>query len=326
MSTQVQTDPTKRETNPDGSFKANVSTFRNFLEKGGQFEPERGRYHLYVSYTCPYATRTLIARKLKGLEDIIPITVLSPKVGKNGFPFANADEDSPFPGAEDDPLYGSKYLRDLYLKANPDYSGRPTIPVLWDKETHTIVNNDSAEIVRIFNSAFNDAVAPEAAELDLYPSTYRAEIDELSAWMYEKLNAGVYKTGFASTQELYSQAVAEVFSALDTLEERLRGKPEASQGRKYLVGDSLTEADIKLWVTLIRFDPAYVGQFKCNIRTIRDGYPALNSWMKALYWTVPAFKESTDFEHIKTGYYWSSVSNNPHRIVPVGPLPPIEPL
>ncbi|KAF7972886.1 hypothetical protein HWV62_16680 [Athelia sp. TMB] len=300
----------------DGSFKRAASSFRNTIEKGGQFDVEKDRYHLYVSYACPWATRALIVRKLKGLDELIPVTVVSPRMGSNGWPFANVDQ---FPAADVDPLYNSEHVRDLYLKADPDYSGRFTVPVLWDKKNHTIVNNESSEIIRIFNTAFNDIIPADKAAIDLYPQAHRAAIDELNEWVYDTVNNGVYKSGFAKTQEAYDKAVVQVFKSLDRLEGILAGK-------EFLIGDKLTEADVRLWVTIIRFDPVYVGHFKCNFRTIRSGYPAINTWMKKLYWNNPAFKDSTNFEHIKTHYYWSHPQINPTRIVPSGPIPVIEDL
>ncbi|KAJ7645856.1 glutathione S-transferase [Mycena rosella] len=289
--TTALTDLSKMKPEADGSFKPVASVFRNFIEKGGQFAPEKDRYHLYVSYTCPWATRTVIVRHLKGLQDIIPLTVVSPRLGTNGWPFGNIDE---FPGAEADPLFNSSYVKDLYLRADPEYATRFTVPVLWDKKLNTIVNNESSEIIRMFNTAFNDLIPADKAALDLYPEAHRAEIDSLNEWVYST-STGVYLAGFATQQTAYEKAV-------------------------------LTEADVRLFVTIIRFDPAYVGQFKCNIRTIRDGYPAIHSWLRKLYWTVPAFKDSTFFDHIKTGYYGGQPTINPTRIIPLGPLPHIMPL
>ncbi|GLB42169.1 putative glutathione S-transferase [Lyophyllum shimeji] len=312
----AQSDITKMKTEPDGSFKRAPTSFRNSIEKGGRFEPEPDRYHLYVSLACPWATRTLIVRKLKGLEDIIPVTVVSPRMGTQGWPFANVD---PFPGAGVDPLYKSEHVKDLYFKADPNYGGRFTVPVLWDKKNHTIVNNESSEIIRMFNTAFNDMIPAEKARVDLYPEELRAQIDEVNDWIYPSINNGVYPSGFATTQEAYEKAVIELFEALDKVEKILAGKD-------YLVGDKLTEADVRLFVTIIRFDPVYVGHFKCNIRTIRDGYPTIHTWLRKLYWKNEAFKSETDFNHIKTHYYWSHPSINPTRVVPVGPIPDINPL
>ncbi|KAH8828832.1 glutathione S-transferase [Flagelloscypha sp. PMI_526] len=299
----------------DGSFKRKASTYRDFITKDGKFAPEAGRYHLYVSYACPWATRCLIMRKLKGLDDLIGVTVVSPRMGENGWPFATADE---FPAADADPLNNAQHVKDIYLSIEPDYSGRFTVPILWDKKLKTIVNNESSEIIRMFNSEFGDLVGGKP---DYYPESLRKDIDELNEWIYPSINNGVYRSGFAGTQEAYEKAVKEVFEGLDKAEKILSSK-------KYLTGDTLTEADIRLWVTIIRFDPVYVGHFKCNIRTIRGGYPAINKWMKDLYYSkdLPAFRESTNFAHIKTHYYWSHTHINPTRIVPVGPDSDIEPL
>lgn len=314
--TTDQSDITKMKTEPDGSFKRLDASFRNTIERGGRFEPERDRYHLYVSYACPWATRTLIVRKLKGLDEFIPVTVVSPRMGTHGWPFANAD---PFPGADSDPLYQSEHVKDLYLKAEQNYGGRFTVPILWDKKLQTIVNNESSEIIRMFNVAFDEFIPAEKAALDFYPKELRTEIDAVNEWIYPNINNGVYRSGFATTQAAYEKAVAELFDALDKVEKILTGKD-------FLVGDRLTEADIRLWVTIIRFDPVYVGHFKCNIRTIRDGYPAIHKWMQKLYWNNDAFESSTNFDHIKTHYYWSHAAINPTRIIPVGPIPNIRPL
>ncbi|EGO03856.1 hypothetical protein SERLA73DRAFT_130409 [Serpula lacrymans var. lacrymans S7.3] len=314
--TSHQSDIAKLKTEADGSFKRAASVFRHFIEKGGKFEAERDRYHLYVSYSCPWATRTLIVRKLKGLEDIIPVTVVSPHMGKDGWPFASVDA---YPGADVDPLYNASHVKDLYFKADPDYTGRFTVPVLWDKKNHTIVNNESSEIIRVFNTAFNDIIPADKAAIDIYPEAHRAEIDSINEWVYDTVNNGVYKSGFAQSQEAYEKAVVPLFNSLDRLEKILTGKD-------YLVGNTLTEADVRLFVTIIRFDPVYVGHFKCNIRTIRHGYPAIHSWMKKLYWNNDAFQSTTNFDHIKTHYYWSQILVNPSRVVAVGPIPNIEPL
>ncbi|KAF8155953.1 glutathione S-transferase [Crassisporium funariophilum] len=303
-------------TEPDGSFKRLDASFRNTIEKGGRFAPEQDRYHLYVSYACPWATRALIVRKLKGLDSIIPVSVVSPRMGQHGWAFAQVDA---FPAADEDPVYHSEHVKDLYQKADPGYGGRFTVPVLWDKKTHTIVNNESSEIIRIFNHAFDEFLPAEKAALDYYPKDLRSQIDEVNEWIYPSINNGVYRSGFATTQQAYSKAVVEVFDGLDKVE-KILSKSE------YLVGDRLTEADVRLWVTIIRFDPVYVGHFKCNFRTIRDGYPAMHKWMQKLYWNNPSFKDSTNFEHIKTHYYWSHPSVNPTRIVPEGPVPNVLPL
>ncbi|KAL5522578.1 hypothetical protein ACEPAG_8595 [Sanghuangporus baumii] len=299
----------------DGSFKRQVSSFRDTIEKGGKFEPEPGRYHIYAAYICPWAHRTLIVRKLKGLEDIVSATITAPRMDEDGWPFANID---PFPGAEKDTLNNADHIKDIYLKANPDYKDRYTVPVLWDKKLNTIVNNESSEIIRILNTAFNEFLPSEKANIDIYPEKLRAEIDGINEWVYDGINNGVYRSGFAGTQEAYEKAVKQVFESLDRVEKILEGKD-------YLVGDQLTEADVRLYVTIVRFDVAYHGHFKCNFRTIRSGYPNIHKWLRQLYWNNPAFNSTTNFVHIKTGYY-SMKTLNPNRIIPLGPVPPIEPL
>ncbi|KZT24086.1 hypothetical protein NEOLEDRAFT_1157009 [Neolentinus lepideus HHB14362 ss-1] len=313
--TTSQSDIRKQPIEKDGSFKRPDSQFRNWIEKSGKFAPEAGRYHLFVAYVCPWATRTLIVRKLKGLEDIIGVTVASSRLDEHGWPFAKIDK---FPDVEDDPFYGSEHIKDLYLRVDPDYTGRFTVPILWDKKLETIVNNESSEIIRMLNSAFNELLPADKAALDLYPVHLREEIDSVNDWVYHTVNNGVYKTGFSKTQAAYEASVIPLFESLDRLEKMLTGQ-------EYLIGGQLTEADVRLFVTIIRFDVAYYGVFKCNIRDIHHGYPAIHKWMKKLYWTEPAFKSTTYFDHIKGGYY-SNPSVNPTKVVPVGPLPPIEPL
>ncbi|KAJ3570564.1 hypothetical protein NP233_g4324 [Leucocoprinus birnbaumii] len=309
-------DITKQKAEQDGSFKRKDAAFRSCISRGTKFEPEAGRYHLYVSLACPWATRTLIMRKLKGLEDIISVSVVSPRMGADGWPFANVDD---FPGADVDTLNNASHVKDLYFKVQPDYDGRFTVPVLWDKKLGLIVNNESSEIIRMLNTEFNHLIPADKAALDFYPEQLRSQIDDLNAWVYPNINNGVYRAGFATTQEAYETAVKDVFEALDKVEKILEGK-------HYLIGDRLTEADIRLWVTIIRFDPVYVGHFKCNFNTIRAGYPAINLWMRKLYWNNDAFKSSTSFDHIKTHYYWSHQMINGTRIVPLGPIPHILPL
>ncbi|ORY25172.1 glutathione S-transferase [Naematelia encephala] len=317
----------------DGHFKRQNSSFRDRISVDGPFPPEKGRYHLYVSLACPWAHRALIVRKLKGLEDFISVSTVHPHMLEGGWHFvtpSNASkEPSPasahsfdtFPAATDDKLFGVSYLRELYFKAQPDYSARFTVPVVWDTKQNTIVNNESSEVIRDFNTAFNSLLPQgEKKALDLYPEELRAEIDELNDWVYNDVNNGVYKSGFATTQEAYEKAVIPLFKALDKLEKQL------SDGREFLIGGRLTEADIRLYTTIIRFDPVYVGHFKCNLGTIRHNYPYINKWLKNLYWNNPAFKDTTNFEHIKEHYHYSHAQINPTRIVPLGPQPNIEPL
>jgi len=300
----------------DGHFRRQQSSFRNFITKDSEFTPEKGRYHLYVSYACPWAHRTLILRELKGLQDIIDVSVVSPHMGEDGWPFASADQ---FPGATTDPINDSKHVKDLYFRANSQYGGRFTVPVLWDKQTGTIVNNESSEIIRIFNTAFNDLIPSDKQKLDYYPEELQPKIDELNEWVYEDINNGVYRSGFATTQEAYQQAVSKLFDGLDSIEKILDGKD-------YLVGDRLTEADIRLYTTIVRFDPVYHGHFKCNLGSIRHDYPNINRWLKNLYWNNDSFKKTTNFEHIKVHYYWSHAQINPTKIVPLGPKYDIEAL
>ncbi|KAI0165666.1 ubiquitin-activating enzyme E1 1 [Xylariaceae sp. FL1272] len=298
-----------------GEFKRQVSTFRDWIshEPGAKFPPEKGRYHLFVSYACPWAHRTLIARKLKGLEDYISFTVVHWHMGEKGtkiLPWACS------PGHE-----SYTHLRDLYFAVEPNYDGRFTVPVLFDKKANTIVNNESSEILRMLSTVFNTKLPEKYAKVDLYPEALRAQIDEAGEWTYDKINNGVYKTGFATTQEAYEKNVQALFESLDRVEEAL-----AKSGGEFFFGDMMTETDVRLFVTMIRFDPVYVQHFKCNIKDIRSGYPHIHRWMRNLYWNYPAFQETTDFLHIRNHYTKSHPQINPHAITPVGPLPNILPL
>ncbi|KAI1496660.1 glutathione S-transferase [Biscogniauxia marginata] len=303
-----------------GEFKRPDSTFRNWIsnEPGSRFPPEKGRYHLY-------ACRALIARKLKGLEDFISFSVVHWYMREKGWRFPTPeDTDAPGENVVPDPLPGHEaytHLRQIYLSVEPNYGGRFTVPVLFDKKTDTIVNNESSEILRMFGSVFDDQLPELFAKVDLYPSALRAQIDETGGWTYDAINNGVYKCGFATTQEAYDRNVLALFDALDRVEAQLR------EGKgPYFFGDTLTETDIRLFVTLIRFDPVYVQHFKCNIRDIRSGYPHTHKWLRNLYWTHPAFKDTTNFLHIKNHYTKSHTQINLHSIAPVGPLPDILPL
>ena len=293
-----------------GSFERAASAFRNWVTADGSagpsgeggFKAEAGRYHLYVSLACPWAHRAIIFRKLKGLEDLISMSVVSPRMpDETGWAFTEEM------GSTDDPVNGAEYLWEVYAKAKPDYSGRVTVPVLWDKQRDTIVNNESSEIIRMFNSAFDGLTGNT---LDFYPEPLREKIDTINARVYAEINNGVYRAGFATRQEVYEAAVAKLFSALDWVEGLLGEHP-------YLAGDTLTEADWRLLTTLFRFDAVYVGHFKCNIRRIAD-YPNLTRLLRELY-RVPGVAETVNMDHIKTHYYWSHVTINPTRIVPVGP-------
>lgn len=292
-----------------GHFQRTVTSFRSWITPDGKagpsgnagFAAERGRFHLYVSLACPWAHRTLIARKLKGLEDFISVSVVHPLMLDQGWTFDD------YPAATGDELFGKKRLYEVYLEAKSDYSGRVTVPVLWDRKTNMIVNNESAEIIRMFNTAFNELTGNRQ---DYYPEALRTEIDEINAPIYKNINNGVYRVGFATTQEAYEEAFEALFAGLDEVEKRL------SQ-RRYLAGDKLTEADIRLFTTLVRFDPVYVGHFKCNLRRMED-YPNLSNYLRELF-QIPAFGETTNFDHIKTHYYASHRQINPTGIVPLGP-------
>jgi putative glutathione S-transferase len=292
-----------------GRFRREESRFRDWVTADGGpgpdgrpgFPAEAGRYHLYVSYACPWASRTLAFRKLKKLEDVISVDVVDPHMGAEGWVFGD------FPRATPDTVNGKKRLYEVYRLAAPDYSGRVTVPVLWDKARGAIVNNESADIVRMLNTAFD---AFTDIRQDFYPPPLRDEIDRINARVYDDVNNGVYKAGFATTQEAYEEAARALFRTLDWLEECL-------SKQRWLVRDQQTEADWRLFTTLVRFDPVYYVHFKCNVRQIA-GYHNLSNYLRELYQT-PGIRETVDFAHIKTHYYWSHTSINPHRIIPIGP-------
>lgn len=293
-----------------GAFKRSETAYRNWITPDGSagpsgtggFPAESGRYHLYVSLACPWAHRTLIFRALKGLEDHISVSVVHPDMLSEGWTF-----DADYDGATGDRLYDLPFLRDIYLKADPKASGRVTVPVLWDKVEKTIVSNESAEIIRMLNSAF-DGITGNTD--DYWPEDLREAIEPVNSRIYDTLNNGVYKCGFATTQEAYDEAVAPLFDTLDWLEERL-------SKQRYLMGERITEADWRLFTTLVRFDPVYHGHFKCNRRRLVD-YPNLWAHTRELYqW--PGVAQTVNFDHIRRHYYYSQNSVNPHRIVPVGP-------
>ena len=297
------------DTTKDGHFARGETAFRNWITPDGRpgptgqdgFRAVAGRYHLYVSLACPWAHRTLIMRALKGLQALIPVSVTHWLMAENGWTFA------PGEGVVPDPLYNSNYLYELYARADETYSGRSTVPVLWDHHTQTIVNNESADIIRMFGSAFDQV---GAAPGDYYPRPLRSEIDAVNQRVYDTLNNGVYKAGFATTQTASEAAVGPLFDTLDWLEDRL------SRSR-FLCGDALTEADIRLFTTLVRFDAVYYGHFKCNIRRIVD-YRHLWAYARDIY-QMPGIAETVDFGHIKRHYYMSHRRINPSSIVPVGP-------
>lgn len=292
-----------------GRFERSKSQFRNWVTADGSagpggeggFKAEPGRYHLYVSYACPWAHRTLIFRALKKLEGVISVSVVDYLMAEEGWTFHGTT------GSTGDQLYDAKRLYEIYTRADPEYSGRVTVPVLWDKQRQTIVSNESAEIIRMLNSAFDEF---GDASLDFYPEDLRAEIDALNDFIYPNINNGVYRAGFATTQEAYEEAFHELFSALDAIEDRL-------SKQRYLTGPRLTEADWRLFTTLLRFDPVYVGHFKCNLHRIAD-YPNLSNYARELY-QVPGVAETVNLEHIKGHYYSSHKTINPTGVVPVGP-------
>jgi glutathionyl-hydroquinone reductase len=293
-----------------GHFKRAASQFRNWITPDGSagpsgkegFKAEAGRYHLYVSLACPWAHRTLIFRKLKRLEDLISVSVVDPLMLEKGWEFKVGD------GATGDPLFGAKALSDIYVKADPHYSGRVTVPVLWDKERKTIVNNESAEIIRMLNSAFNGLTGNDD---DYYPEALRPRIDEINKRVYDTVNNGVYRSGFAASQEAYEDAVFPLFETLDDLELRLAT-------RRFLFGAEQTLADWRLFTTLVRFDAVYHGHFKCNLRKISE-YPHLSGYLRDLYQT-PGVAPTVDFDDIKRHYYVTHTSINPTQVVPAGPV------
>lgn len=292
-----------------GRFVRKDSQFRNWVTTDGSagptgdggFKAEKGRYHLYLSYACPWAHRTLIMRKLKGLEDFISVSFVNPYMLENGWTFED------YPGVIGDPMHHAKYLYEVYIAADSSYSGRVTVPVLWDKQTETIVNNESSEIMRMLNSAFDEIGAKPG---NYSPEELLEEIDKINELVYDNVNNGVYKAGFATEQSVYEEEVTRLFETLDKLESHL-------EGRTYLVGDQLTEADIRLWTTLIRFDPVYFGHFKCNLRPLVD-YPNLWYFTRMIY-NLEGIAETVNMDHIQHHYYGSHPTINPNGIVPVGP-------
>jgi glutathionyl-hydroquinone reductase len=277
-----------------GKFVRQESSFRDFIGSE-KFPAEKDRYHLYISHACPWAHRAAIFRKLKGLEDIIGLTVVNAYMGEFGWELS------------EDLINGKNYMHEVYTLADPNYTGRVTVPVVWDKKQKTIVNNESSEIIRMLNSAF-DEITGNAD--DYYPEALRAEIDEINDYVYSTINNGVYKAGFATEQSVYEEEVVKLFDALDAIEKRL-------SNQRYLVGNTLAEADIRLFTTLLRFDPVYVGHFKCNIRHIAD-YPSLYNYVRDLY-QIEGIADTVKMDHIKEHYYTSHKQINPNGIVPYGP-------
>ncbi|PWV73810.1 glutathione S-transferase family protein [Halomonas sp. A11-A] len=293
-----------------GEFVRESAKLRDWVTPGGEKGPdgqpglpaEAGRYHLYVSLACPWAHRVMILRKLKGLEALIGLSHVSPLMLNEGWTYNVAE------GSSGDPVNGVTYHRELYTLTDPHYTGRVTVPALWDKQQRRIVNNESSELLRMFNDAFDELTGNR---LDFYPEDLRETIDEVNADVYDHINNGVYKSGFATEQKVYEKHVVALFEALDRMEARLAE-------HRYLAGEWFTEADIRLFTTLIRFDAVYRGHFKCNLRRIED-YPNLSNYVRELYqW--PGIRETVDFDHIKRHYYYSHGTINPTRIVPLGPL------
>ncbi|CAO2649347.1 Nn.00g067320.m01.CDS01 [Neocucurbitaria sp. VM-36] len=313
-----------RETiDPKSLLDPTPSKFRNLMPSEG-FPAERDRYVLYVNHVCPWAHRAIIARALKGLEDVVQLVEVDARDPIHGWYFSGHR------GPEMDPINGFRWLKELYLKADPNYSGRITIPLLWDKKQDTVVNNESADIIRILFEAFDPLLPPNSREANkgaaaFIPQHLRTEIDSLNSWVYDTVNNGVYKVGFATSQTAYSEHVTKLFHSLDRLEDHL----SHAEHHPYLFGKYITEADIRLYTTLVRFDVAYYTLFKCNMKMIRLDYPRLHAWLRCLYWSEGpetgggAFKRTTLFDVIKRGYSSVTAGNG---VVPAGPVPPIMPL
>jgi putative glutathione S-transferase len=292
------------EASPAGEFQRQEDAFRHWISRdgGSPFQPEPGRYHLYISLACPWASRTLIARNLLGLQEVIGVTVVDPLRDERGWAFREG------PGCSADPVNGFHFLSEAYAATDPEFRGRVTVPVLWDKQRKVIVNNSEDDICRMFNDAFRQWANPAT---DLFPTSLRKEQEQLSSFIYDKVNNGVYKAGFATRQAVYEKACREIFDALDSLEARL------SRAR-YLFGSAIVETDWRLFCTLIRFDAVYYGHFKCNLRRIVD-YPNLRGCLLDLY-QHPGIRETVNMDHIKRHYYMTHDDINPTRIVPLGPL------
>lgn len=315
-------------------------SWHGVVSSSGPFMPDLDRYHLYIGLFCPFAHRANLVRHLKGLNSIISLSVVRPypKGDENGWPgWKFPSDDNEYPNATIDHLFGSEYLHQVYFKADPEYKGRYSVPVLWDKQTGTIVNNESIDLLRNLQTAFDDILTSQGklkeASMSFYPQNLRGKIDEICDWMQRDLNSGVYKAGFAPDQDIYDKNVIPVFAALNKLEKLVK-----ANGGPFALGKELTEVDIRLFPTLIRFDTVYVQHFKCNLGTIRHDYPVLNNYMKGLYWCkndivlpdgsthrVMAFGPQTvDFKHIKENYTKSHYDINPKAITPLGPWPDVE--
>ncbi|CAI7627758.1 unnamed protein product [Penicillium glandicola] len=287
-----------------------------------EFPAEKGRYHLYIGLFCPFAHRANFIRHLKGLTDFIDVSIVKPypKGDANGWPgwrFLASDEE--YLGATVDHLFGEDYLHKLYFRADSEYKGRYSVPLLWDKKTGTAVCNESEELLRWLPTAFNELLPPTFASIDLYPIHLRTQIDAITPWIQSDINTGVYKAGFSPSQEPYDKNVVAVFGALNKLERIV-----AKNGGPFVLGKELTELDIRLYATLIRFDAGYVQYFRCNLGTIRHNYPVLNNWLKGMYWDVEAARDSTNFKHIKDNYAKSLGDAGPKGITAMGPFPDVE--
>lgn len=298
-----QIDVTQGEKNSKGEFLRKPMSFRNWISNGGPFQPESDRYHLYVSYACPWAHRALLMRALKGLQDHISVDVVSPIMLDDGWSFQKDHDDIP-----NDSLFNKKFLRDVYTTADSKFTGKVTVPVLWDKKENTIVNNESSEIIRIFNSSFNSITKNDK---DFYPEKHQSEIEIWNEKIYPNINNGVYRCGFAQSQEAYEEAFVCLFKTLEELDQRFKNN-------KYLVGESITEADIRLFPTLIRFDSVYHTHFKCNGKLIRE-YKNINRFVDD-FMALDGIKETINLDHVKKHYYFSHTSINPMQIVPLGPV------
>ena len=285
-----------------GKFIRSEAQFRNIIEVNSNFTPDSGRYHLYVSLACPWAHRTLIYRSLKNLEAHISYSVVNPYMLENGWTFEES-----YPGATTDHLFSQNYLYQIYLKADPKYSGRVTVPVLWDKKNQTIVSNESSEIIRMFNKSFNELTGNQ---LDFYPEKFQKKINDINNFTYHNINNGVYKVGFATKQEVYEEELDKLFQSLDKLEEML-------SENIYLLTDEILECDLRLFPTLLRFDPVYVGHFKCNKKRIFD-YTNINRYLQKIK-SYPQIQPTINIDHIKTHYYGSHPTINPNGIIPAGP-------
>lgn len=285
----------------DGKFIREDAQFRDWISKDGKFQPEAGRYHLYVCLACPWASRCLMMRKLKGLEEIISLSVVNPVMLEHGWTFEDR------PGVIADPIIDADYMHEIYTHVDPTYSGRVTVPVLYDKKTDTIVNNESSDIIRMMNTAFDEIGATPG---DYYPADLRDEINDINDYVYDHVNNGVYKAGFATEQQVYEKEAQNVDDALAKLNDRL-------EHQDYLVGDQLTEADIRLFTTLIRFEHVYFGHFKCNLHHLTE-YPHLWEYTKRIY-NYENLADTVDFDHIQTHYYKSHTMINPNQIIPAGP-------